>query len=114
MTPAKAGLALCRAPPPPLPDDLEGPPLPAGPAAHPPSRPRGCCDRESATLGTGRGLRVLLAEEAAGRERSALANRRVAAPFPTGKTFESWPPDASSIPAPNQRRLRTLEWGQRP
>jgi DNA replication protein DnaC len=34
-------------------------------------------------------LRALLIEEAAGRERSALATRRAAAAFPTGKTFEA-------------------------
>ena len=32
-------------------------------------------------------LKVLFAEEAAGRDRSALATRRAAAGFPTGKTF---------------------------
>jgi DNA replication protein DnaC len=55
-------------------------------------------------------LRVLFAEEAAGRERSALATRRAAAGFPTGKTFHTWQPEASSIPAPTQQALRTLEW----
>ena len=45
-------------------------------------------------------LRALFGEEAAGRERSALATRRAAAAFPTGKTFEAWQPAASSIPAP--------------
>ena len=30
--------------------------------------------------------------------------------FPTGKTFEAWQPGASSIPAPTQQALRTLEW----
>lgn len=55
-------------------------------------------------------LRALLSEEAAGRERSALATRRAAAAFPTGKTFQAWQPDASSIPAPTQQALRTLEW----
>lgn len=34
-------------------------------------------------------LRVLLAEEVTGRERSALATRRTAAGFPTGKTFDA-------------------------
>jgi DNA replication protein DnaC len=34
-------------------------------------------------------LRALLTEEAAGRERSALATRRAAAAFPTGKTFQA-------------------------
>jgi len=52
--------------------------------------------------------RALLVEGAAGRERSALATRRAAAGFPTGKTFDAWKPDASSIPAPTQQALRTL------
>src|SRR5688500_2644357 len=51
-------------------------------------------------------LRALLSEEAAGRERSALATRRAAAAFPTGKTFDAWSPEASSIPAPTQQALR--------
>ncbi|WP_222050203.1 IS21-like element helper ATPase IstB [Modestobacter lapidis] len=55
-------------------------------------------------------LRVLLGEEVAGRDRSALATRRAAAAFPTGKTFDAWAPEASSIPAPTQAALRTLEW----
>ncbi len=55
-------------------------------------------------------LRTLLGEEAIGRERSALATRRAAAGFPTGKTFEAWTTEASSIPAPTQQALRTLEW----
>ena len=55
-------------------------------------------------------LKALFAEEVAGRERSALATRRAAAGFPTGKTFDAWQPDASSIPAPTQQALRTLEW----
>ena len=33
-------------------------------------------------------LRALFTEEVAGRDRSALATRRAAAAFPTGKTFE--------------------------
>lgn len=55
-------------------------------------------------------LRALLVEEAAGRARSSLATRRAAAAFPTGKTFEAWSPAASSVPAPTQQALRTLEW----
>lgn len=55
-------------------------------------------------------LRVLLGEEVAGRDRSALATRRAAAAFPTGKTFDAWQPEASSIPPPTQAALRTLEW----
>ena len=58
-------------------------------------------------------LRALFGEEAAGRDRSALATRRTAAAFPTGKTFDAWTPEASSIPAPTQQALRTLEWVQR-
>jgi len=58
-------------------------------------------------------LRALLAEELAGRERSSLATRRAAAAFPTGKSFEAWDPTASSIPAPTQSALRTLEWVRR-
>jgi DNA replication protein DnaC len=55
-------------------------------------------------------LRVLLVEEVDGRERSSKATRRAAAAFPTGKTFEAWDPALSSIPAPTQSALRTLEW----
>ncbi|QSE77815.1 ATP-binding protein [Rhodococcus koreensis] len=55
-------------------------------------------------------LKALLTEEAAGRERSALATRRAAAAFPTGKTFDAWKPELSSIPAPTQQALRILEW----
>jgi DNA replication protein DnaC len=55
-------------------------------------------------------LRVLLGEEVAGRERSALATRRTQAAFPTGKTFATWDASLSSIPAPTQTALRTLEW----
>lgn len=39
-----------------------------------------------------------------------LASRRKAAGFPTGKTFDTWNTAASSIPAPTQQALRTLEW----
>ncbi|MGQ0520345.1 MAG: ATP-binding protein [Actinomycetota bacterium] len=55
-------------------------------------------------------LRVLLVEEVAGRDRSSVATRLVAAGFPTGKTFDAWDPALSSIPAPTQAALRTLEW----
>jgi DNA replication protein DnaC len=58
-------------------------------------------------------LRALFEGGAAGRERSALATRRAAAAFPTGKTFHAWKADASSIPAPTQQALRTLEWVHR-
>ena len=55
-------------------------------------------------------VKALLVEEVTGRERSALATRRTAAGFPTGKTFDAWRDTASSIPAPTQQALRTLEW----
>ena len=58
-------------------------------------------------------LKALLVEEASGRDRSALATRRTAAGFPTGKTFDAWQPELSSIPAPTQQALRTLEWVHR-
>lgn len=55
-------------------------------------------------------LRVLLTEEVAGRDRSSLATRRTRAAFPTGKTFDGWNEALSSIPAPTQAALRSLEW----
>jgi DNA replication protein DnaC len=55
-------------------------------------------------------LRVLIAEEIGGRDRSSAAARRAAAAFPTGKTFDTWDPTLSSIPAATQNALRTLEW----
>jgi DNA replication protein DnaC len=55
-------------------------------------------------------IKALFTEEAAGRARSMLASPRKAAGFPTGKTFDAWDPDASSIPGPTQQALRTLEW----
>jgi DNA replication protein DnaC len=55
-------------------------------------------------------LRVLLVEEVKGRDAATRRQRRKAAGFPTGKTFESWNEDGSSIPAPTQAALRTLEW----
>ena len=55
-------------------------------------------------------LRILLVEEVAGRDRSSAATRLAAAGFPSGKTFDAWDPALSSIPAPTQSALRTLEW----
>lgn len=55
-------------------------------------------------------LRVLLEEEARGRDAATRRQRRKAAGFPTGKTFESWREDDSSILPATQRALRTLEW----
>jgi DNA replication protein DnaC len=58
-------------------------------------------------------VRALLAEELAGRQASSVRARRKTAGFPTGKTFDAWDPTISSIPAPTQRALQTLEWVQR-
>jgi DNA replication protein DnaC len=58
-------------------------------------------------------LRALLTEERQGRDRSSTAIRRTAAGFPTGKTFAAWREADSSIPAPTQAALRTLEWVHR-
>jgi DNA replication protein DnaC len=55
-------------------------------------------------------LRVLLVEEIAGRDAATRRQRRRAASFPAGKTFESWRPDDSSISPATQQALRTLEW----
>ena len=55
-------------------------------------------------------IRALLTEEVAGRQASSIRTRRKAAGFPTGKTFDTWDPNMSSIPEPTQRSLRTLEW----
>jgi DNA replication protein DnaC len=55
-------------------------------------------------------VRVLLAEEAAGRDRANLHTRRKRAGFPTGKTFGDWRETESSIPRATQDALKTLEW----
>jgi len=55
-------------------------------------------------------VRALITEELAGRRASSINIRRTAAGFPTGKTFDNWDESVSSIPAPTQRSLTTLEW----
>jgi DNA replication protein DnaC len=55
-------------------------------------------------------LRVLLAEEVAGREQATVRTRRKASGLPAGKTFDAWEEKASAIPKPTQQALRTLEW----
>ncbi len=55
-------------------------------------------------------LKVLLAEEAAGRDRSTRELHRKAARLPSGKTFDAWDPKASAIPGEAQWALRTLDW----
>jgi DNA replication protein DnaC len=58
-------------------------------------------------------LRVLLAEEAAGRDQATISTRRRASGLPAGKTFDAWEPAASAIPKPTQQALQTLEWVNR-
>ncbi len=55
-------------------------------------------------------LKVLLAEEAAGRDRSTREMHRKAARLPSGKTFDAWDPKASAIPGDAQWALRSLDW----
>ena len=55
-------------------------------------------------------LRVLLAEEAAGRDRATIRMRRRASGLPAGKTFDAWNQNASPIPTATQQSLKTLEW----
>jgi len=55
-------------------------------------------------------LTVLLAEEAAGRDRSTRELHRKAARLPSGKTFDAWEPAASAIPGDAQWALRSLDW----
>jgi DNA replication protein DnaC len=55
-------------------------------------------------------LRVLPAEEVTGRDAATRRMRRKTAGFPAGKTFSSWRPEESSVPAATQDALTTLEW----
>jgi DNA replication protein DnaC len=55
-------------------------------------------------------VRVLLAEEAAGRDEATIRTRRRSSGLPAGKTFDAWDPQASAIPPQTQQALRTLEW----
>jgi DNA replication protein DnaC len=55
-------------------------------------------------------LRVLLAEEVAGRDAATRRMRRKTAAFPSGKTFSSWLGEESPIPEATQNALATLEW----
>ncbi|HET7517887.1 MAG TPA: ATP-binding protein, partial [Actinomycetes bacterium] len=58
-------------------------------------------------------LRVLLAEEIAGRDQATVRLRRRRAGFPAGKTFHGWDEHRCSIPPATQQALRTLEWVDR-
>ncbi|MFF3733302.1 IS21-like element helper ATPase IstB [Streptomyces sp. NPDC002476] len=58
-------------------------------------------------------VRILLEEEIQGREAATRRSHRKQANLPTGKTFDSWREEDSSIPAPTQQALMTLEWVHR-
>ncbi len=58
-------------------------------------------------------LRVLLDEEVRGRDRATRTMRRKAAGLPSGKSFDSWREQDSSIPIATQSALATLEWVHR-
>ncbi len=58
-------------------------------------------------------LKVLVAEEAAGRDQATIRMRHRQPGLPAGKTFEAWNPDASPIPKPTPQSLQTLEWSDR-
>jgi DNA replication protein DnaC len=58
-------------------------------------------------------LRILLTEEAAGRDQATTSMRRRSSGLPAGKTFDTWEPGASAIPPHTQQALRTLEWVDR-
>jgi DNA replication protein DnaC len=55
-------------------------------------------------------LRVLLAEEAAGRDQATIRMRRRQSGLPAGKTFHAWDEDAPPIPKATHQALRTLKW----
>jgi DNA replication protein DnaC len=55
-------------------------------------------------------LRVLLAEEATGRDQATTRMRRRSSGLPAGKTFDVWDTKDSSIPQATQQALMTLEW----
>ncbi len=62
--------------------------------------PEGCATARAQRWEPAEVLRVLLAEEVSGRDAATRAIRRRAAGFPSGKTFESWRPERSSIAHP--------------
>ena len=59
-------------------------------------------------------VRVLLDEEARGRDASTIEIRRRRAAFPAGKTFDTFDPARFSIPAATQRRPRLTRVGRPP
>lgn len=106
-------MSVTTPPPPPLPTELEQLlrrlRLPYVRAAAPEVLATAAAQRwEPAEL-----LRVLMVEEAEGRDRAGVRNRRKASGLPAGKTFDAWKSEPSSIPASSEQALRTLEWLER-
>ena len=58
-------------------------------------------------------LRVLLGEEAAGRDHATIQSRRKRLGLPAGKTLDAWEEHARTDPQATQHALRTLEWVSR-
>jgi DNA replication protein DnaC len=58
-------------------------------------------------------VRLLLEEEATGRDTSGREARRASAAFPHQKTFHTWRERLSGIPLHVQHALRSLEWIER-
>ena len=76
--------------PPPIPDELDRLAAPAADALRPQGRAGGARDRRAQRWDPAEVLRVLLAEEAAGRDQATIAMRRRASGLPAGKTFDAW------------------------
>lgn len=58
-------------------------------------------------------LKAFLEAEVTGRQASMLATKRKRAGFPTGKTFDAWDPELSTIPKQTSQFLMGLEWVDR-
>jgi len=103
-------MTVTTPPPPPLPDELEALlrrlRLPYVRKA----APEVIANATAQRWGHAEVLRVLLAEEAAGRDHATTSMRRRSSGLPAGKTFDAWEPVASAIPPQTQQALRTLEW----
>ena len=88
-------------------DRAAAPDAAALPAQRRPRRPR---HRPGATLGPRRNPAGAARRGGRRPRRATRRQRRRAAGLPAGKTFASWRETDSSIPAPTQHALATLEW----
>ena len=98
---ARSAAAARRARPPAAPTSL---------AVRPPRGAGGDRQRNRATLGARRSPRVLLAEEAAGRDQATIRMRRRASGLPGRQDVRCVGAGSLRDPAKAQRALRTLEW----